>query len=411
MSTHKRPFRGVNHPYRKSAHENQGRRSEQIHRPKKLEITTSSDVDNVTVHDAVDKKCMLPGSHRSMLLTVPSEVLLEITRHLDVEHVQFFRSCKSLYHHYDRWLILKFGGRYEVFFLLTLKAPSLLTKERICTLVKMGAPISRRFAQFLSRDPKLRIPIEGRKHIISAYATNLWPEKHLNDTDLWKHCTSGSVTTLKMKTLHTLAGEYHFYPSPMDKCIGGDLAHIVAKMPESISDCKHILNDEYWQSRTLKHLFHQIGSHKLKPDEIENITSYLTNMPFGESLIRAFIYESSIDGFRTFLEFSSKLSLKFSLEDISRDLVCHDLFFRGSPLENHFWEKRVCLYEAFPCPEALQKHLVKLGVLKGEQDSTQDSFYPRCVSEESRNFLAEVSSGGTYFERPFYVVHYVKLIS
>jgi hypothetical protein len=315
-------------------------------------------------------------------------------------------TCKSFYRLYDQWILSTFGGRHEIYLNLLLKAPSLLTFERICRLTERGIPMSRRFAQSIAESPFCEIEEKCRLKIVSAYAFNLWPSEHLGngDTDVWNHCTNGDVTPSKISTLRTLINEYHYYPSPSDHNVGKQLAHIITKMPECIDVCQHILDNKRWQIETLDYIFRQIESDTLKPDEITNAMSYLTSKTFGETLVQAFIENASIEGIRGFLKSSSNLSLDFSLENLVREFICNDGFFYNS-IPKVFWDKCVCLYKAFPCPEALRNHLVKLEIIEDPQHPS----LTRCISTRSHDFLGEVSHGGMYVEKSFFKVQYINL--
>ena len=172
----------------------------------------------------------------------------------------------------------------------------------------------------------------------------------------------------------------------------------IKKEDNMITDDNHQPQDiQHWHIKTLDYIFNQVDSGTLQIDEIKKNISDLGFKIFDEALVQAFFNEASLEGVRGFLKSSSKLKLNFSLERFSQKVICNEAFFYPN-LSKIFWDKRVCLYQAFPCHEILKNHLVKLDIIPA-----QSSFaVTKCISKKSKEFLVQVGFGCLYIEEPFY---------
>ena len=90
--------------------------------------------------------------------------------------------------------------------------------------------------------------------------------------------------------------------------------------------------------------------------EIKQTVLDLGVTEFNEPLVRGFIEHASVEGLRGFLASRQDLVFDFSLEDLSRELICNDAF-ADSTVSDQFWIKRAYLYCWIPCRDALYAHL------------------------------------------------------
>jgi hypothetical protein len=153
----------------------------------------------------------------------------------------------------------------------------------------------------------------------------------------------------------------------------------------------------YWCIVHLDSIFRQVDAGTLEIKEILKPLSDLGFKIFDEALVWTFFNECSLQGIRGFIKSARKLNLSFSLESLSQRVICDEAFFNHGP-SKIFWDKRVCLYKAFPCYESLKNHLEKLGIIPTQSGS----HVTKCISKNSKDFLVHIKFGGFFMETSFY---------
>lgn len=143
------------------------------------------------------------------------------------------------------------------------------------------------------------------------------------------------------------------------------------------------LTEQQTMVYSLDCIFSLFSSEDFRMDEIAQITSDIGAKVFDETLVRAFIKDASIKGVQGFLKSYHELEFSFSLKDLAHELICNDEFsnlnlqnpYSLEPdLSNGFWDKRIHLFETFPCRDSLYAHLKELHIIPAK-DGGNASFF------------------------------------
>jgi hypothetical protein len=137
-------------------------------------------------------------------------------------------------------------------------------------------------------------------------------------------------------------------------------------------------------------VFVQVYQKDYTPAAIIQVISEIGVKVLDEALVRAFIDKASVEGVRGFLKSVSNLCFDFSLEDLSRKLICNNEFSDPN-IPADFWTKRIHLFKAFPCRESLYDHLKKLQIIPVSKGGDSILF-----SDGANTFLMKIRNCVTF---------------